>query len=605
MQTGTYNSKSDLKLQEMKVITHTIPSSVQNASSTRRPCYVQASDRAPPWSCAKQLSGQLEPPTPTTFPIGIAPTPRGTPQKRTATYPQDSQLHSLSGNQTSTRDMHDVAAALPRAQTGKPVIKPLTSPSSQHQPHQSAIVSSSAAAQDLYQGDAELASACQQLAQAANIAAASSKQQLTGQKTTGAAHLLQNWTDGLRRDEDLPSACQQLAESVAAHAEQRASLQQAFEAMSADQPLLLTNAAVTAANAEPRTSQDVQGSSAEFCADLLQAAESCQQEGNLYQGSKSPRELAIACEQLTEVVSAHASQQRKLQQLLQEQQQLATSSSREPSIAGAAKRAPTQPSRHTLPTWAERPVSHKDSRSIKPCAKKKQRSRGADTAAWPPGPPQQARSCLLQATPAQEAAKSPDTQAEQLQDAALFCLPKVTHTQLGEQASADHRQLAHEAASQAQSAAAVKHAGDTQHVTVAEVSNNSAAGSPPLLQSSRCGFDLEIRQTTADCSNSCGAHLEYAALASSNGAVASGPTNIGPGVSMTESAEAAEPSFGAVHAMLSALQLPIMNLAEGRERTSSSCVVSLPHTCGLGHESAMLDTSPENEHNGKAPGTHL
>ena len=558
---------------------------------------VQESDRAPPWSCAKQLSAQLEPPTPHAFPAGIVPTPRGTPQKHAAAYHQGHQLHSVSGNQISASHKRNVTAALPSTQTAELVVKPFASSSSQHQPHQSAVVSSQAAAQEHLQGDDELSLACQQLAQAARRAASSSEQQLTWQEASDAPHYLKNGTEELlQANTDLPSACQQLAETVGAHAEQRASLQQAFEALSADQPLFLTQAAVVAANTEPRTSQNEQGSSAELCAALLQAAESCHQEGKHDQGSNSPRELASACEQLTEVVSAHASQRQELQQL-------ATSSSKAPPLLVAAKHASTLSNRPRLQTQAARPVSQKDSKSSKSGANMEQRCSGADTAAWPPGPPQHSRGCSLQASSAQEAAESLHTQAEQSQDVELSCLTEAVHAPLAEQASCDYRQMAGGSASPAQPAAAAKQAAHQQHVTMAKVSNGNAAGSPRLLLPSESARHGETTQTVADCSNSSPARPDDSALASSNGAFASGPTSFGPRAGLTEAAKEVELSLGAVHAMLSALQLPAMDPAEPRD--SSSCMVSLAHTCGLLHEPAMLDDCPVDEQNSNAPGTSL
>lgn len=528
---------------------------------------VQDADSAAPWSCAKQLGIHMEAPTPQAYPAGIAPTPKSDSQQPAAMHPQGSWLFPPSDSKapavaaTSFRHCAETTSAVPF--------------SSQSQKHHRAAQSSSDAATPP-QAEAETLSTCKQLEEhAAMLAPHCSRSQLVWQAQARAQPLMQSSIDRLpQSDVELFSACQQLADATADHAQHRATLQQALTELSRQNSPTLDSAesSVAAARIKANQLEQSSGSSA-----LLQAFEaSCTedvQDAEYTDDDRGhePKELSLACKQLAEAVSAHASQRQQLQQLLQHQ--LAAPRSKDLHSAVTLHQTVTQPGRQHA---AAKIACDKAVACNKPGPRVKQRCSAVNTAAWPPRPPhQQVKGPLLQASLAGRAAKGLTSKAQQFQSSA--CTDAYQSANLG--------QLSDKAAVQAKLTAAQE---------AADVEGGTYMGSPATLLHDTLVHEQDMTRlqihgltTVAVSDNAVGTagvameDLEGNVAATSDlGVAASGDC-------LEAAADQVEPSFGSVHAMLSALQLPRMEAAILWEDTA------MAHTCGLLQEGTMsLEDSP-------------
>ena len=504
-------------------------------------------------------------PTPQAYPAGIAPTPRTVSKQPAAVHPQGSSLFPLPDSKPCVSAANAISHCA-EVTAGVPF-------SSQSQKHQRAAQSSSAAATP-HEADANMLSACKQLEEsAAMLAPHNTRQQLVWQAQAGAKAFLQGSVSKLpQSDVELTSACQQLVEAAAGHAQHRASLQQAFTGLSSQHSPSWDSAASSVAAARPKINQLKQNSCSNACAALLQAAEaSCTQDVHSAEaeyadphGGDEPQDVTLACEQLTEAVSAHASQQQQLQQLLQ--QQLAAAPSKGLSPAGTAHQVATQPGRqHQAAKLAfERAVG-----CSKLSTRAKPRCSAMYTAAWPPGPPdQQLKGHFMQASMAGRAAKGLTSRAGQLQSS--ICTHAYQSANLG--------QLSGKALFQAKLASAHE---------AADVTEVDHPASPPLSLHDTLVHEQAIRPQILDLTsiaisdNAGGTAADVVKDLEGNAAATSDLEIAASGAYLEAATDENEPSFGAVHAMLSALQLPRVEAADSWEDNT------LAHTCNLLQESAL------------------
>ena len=529
-----------------------------------------------PWSCAKQLSVQLGTPTPQAYPAGIAPTPRTASKQPAAMHPAGSWLFPPPNSKPLT--VAATSFSTSTEVTGQALY------SSQFQKHQRAAQSSSAAHATPHEADADILSACKQLEEsAAMLAPHNPRQRLAWQAQAGAKALLQGSLSKLpQSDVELTSACQQLAEAAAGHAQHSASLQQTFTELSRQHSPSRDSAESSVAAARPKITQLKQSSCSSACAALLQAAEaSCTEDvqgveaehAHHFDGS-DPQDLTLACGQLTEAVSAHACQQQQLQQLLQ--QQLAAAPSKGLSPAVAAHQVAVQPSR---PHEAAKLAFDRAVGCSKLGARAKQRCSAVYTAAWPPGPPdQQLKGLFMQASVAGRAAKGLSSRAGHFHSSVCTDV----YPQMCRSANLGH--YSDKAPVEAKLA--------SMH-EVADVAEVQQLGSPPLLLLDTLVHEQDIIRpqlhglTTVAVSDKAVEtdvmkHLQGNAPATSDLEIAAS------GAYLEAVVDEAEPSFGAVHAMLSALQLPKMEAAMPWEDNA------LAHKCNLLQEGAIsLENSPE------------
>ncbi|DBA72932.1 TPA: hypothetical protein ACH3X2_009886 [Trebouxia sp. C0005] len=218
---------------------------------------------------------------------------------------------------------------------------------------------------------------------------------------------------------ELTFACQQLAEAAANHAKQKAALEQALFAHTAD-PLSAQigppDAALSAPHSDKAQSTDCSaisadsvnadmpthyqpdaapetaapnataaGATASTCtapgAAVLDAAAVHQDQ------SSSPDALSASCRELAQVASAHAAQRAELENLMQRQHEASASAAAPPrtiasSFAGSACPQPLSGSRLV--------AAHKSRAHIKLNVRPKRPRSAVDTTAWPPGPQQAA-----------------------------------------------------------------------------------------------------------------------------------------------------------------------------------------------------------------------
>ncbi|DBA85972.1 TPA: hypothetical protein ACH3X1_005510 [Trebouxia sp. C0004] len=219
---------------------------------------------------------------------------------------------------------------------------------------------------------------------------------------------------------ELTFACQQLAEAAAKHAKQKAMLEQALFAQTADPPSAQTgcpDAVLSAADSyRPQpTNYSV------ICADSISAnmpahyppaaapqtaapdataagatVSACNAPGAaalnaaaVHQDQSSPPDcLSASCRELAQAASAHAAQRAELENLMHHQLEASTSTAAPPqsvasSVAGSAW---PQPLRGPGLQAAHKSKAHSNLN-----AKPKLPRSAVDTAAWPPGPQQAAR----------------------------------------------------------------------------------------------------------------------------------------------------------------------------------------------------------------------
>lgn len=451
--------------------------------------------------------------------------------------------------------------------------------SSQSLHYQRASRSSLPAEEACHSADAGTVSACKQLEEAAARLAPHNPIQQPAWQAQAAAKPKPPLQDSIDRlphsNAQLTSACQQLAEATIGHAEHRASLQQALIELSSQHSLSRDGTESAVAAAGPVVNQLELTTASSACAALLEAAEaSCLEDMHNAQAEHAdersgngPEDLTFACEQLTEAVSAHASQQHQLRQLLQQQYAAAPSNSQASAMTACPQEVGQPRRQHQAAKLAfSKPVG-----GSKPRGRVKQQCSAVYTAAWPPGPPEQkVEGRLIQASAAGRGAKALTSGAAQLQNQI-----------------ANLGQLSGRAPVQAKL---------TSEPQAADVAEAEQTGSTPLslhgtwihqqVQTRLVPEQEEIRLggftddvgpddamgTAAEAMN----NLEGTAPASSDPASAASRA-------CAEAAEdEAEPSFGAVHAMLSALQLPRMEAVIPWEEDV------LAHTCDLMQDTALF-----------------
>ena len=491
------------------------------------------------------------------YPAGIAPTPRTAPKQCAATHPQGSRLFPPPGSK------HSVAAATPFQRADEVIASSSRQPQNHQPPPHSSLT-----AESFLCTDAETVSACKQLDEAAaRLALHSPDQQPAWQAQADTKPPLQSSvTDPPEIDAELTSACQQLAEAAAGHAHHRASLQQALTQLSSQQAPSWGAAADAVAAAGLEADQHEQNSCSTACAALLQAAEaSCAEDVDGTQaeyaddpGSNNTEDLALACAQLTEQLSAHASQQDQLQQLLQ-QQQLAATPSKALFPAVTAQQVQIQAARqHQAAKLAF-------DKAGKAGARVRQHCSAIDTAAWPPGPPNQPhKGHLMQAAAAGRSAKGLNSKARQFQNAIFTDACR----------SANQGPLSERASVQANLTTAYQ---------TADVAGVDYAGSPAPLPHSALVHELEaimpqvhgLTTIVPVPDHAEGTVRDAMKDLESNASAPNALHSADPGSYLVAAAHKVEPSFGAVHAMLSALQLPSMVAASAWEEDT------LAHTCLL------------------------
>ena len=508
----------------------------------------------------------MEAPTPQAYPSSITPTPRSDSQQPAAMHPQGSWLFRPSDSKAPT------AAATSFKRSAEASAKvPF---SSQSQKHHGAAQSSPATATPPY-SDAETLSACKQLeVNAAMLAPYRPRQQAVWRAQARAQPPLQGSIDSLpQSDVELISACQQLADATAGHAQHRATLQQALTELSSQHSPSLDSANGSVAAARLKANQLLQNSSSSACAALLQAAEaSCTEdvqdaEHTDNDQADGPEDLSLACEQLTEAVSAHALQQQQLQHLLQ--QQLAAPPSKGLHSAVASHQTATQPGRQHE---AAKVAFDEAVGCSKPGLRLKQGCSAKYTAAWPPGPPnQRLKGHLMQTSLAGRAAKGLTSRAGQLQRS--VCADAYQSANLG--------QLTDKAPVQAKLTAAQE---------AADMAGGDHTGSSPLsllVHEQDMGRPQSHGLTTAVVFDNA---VGTAAMKDPEGNAPPATSDLGTAASeacLEAVADKAEPSFGTVHAMLSAMQLPSMEAAILLEDNA------VAHTCSLLQEGAIsLGDSP-------------
>ena len=532
---------------------------------------VQNVNSVVPWSCAKQLIVQMETPTPQAYPAGIAPTPRTVSKQPAAMHPQGSRLFPPPDSKPP------VLAATSLSHCAKATARvPF---SNQSQMHHQASQSSSAAATPIH-ADAETLSACKQLDRAAaRLVPLNARQQLAWQAQATAKASLQGSASELPEpDIELTSACQQLAEAAAGHAQHSATLQQALTELSSQHSASMDTADSPVAAARLKANQLEQSSCSSACGALLQAAEaSCTedvQDAEYTDSHKSedPEDLALACEQLTEAVSAHASQHQQLKQLLQ--RQLAAPPSKGLHSAVTDQQIVTQPGRQHE---AAKVAFDKAVGCSKPGPRVKQRCSAVYTAAWPPGrPDQQLKGPLMQASVAGRAAKGLTSRAGQLESS--ICTDAYQRANLG--------QLFNRALVQAKL--------PSEH-EAADVVGVDRTGSPFLSSHDTLVYQQDVIRpqihglTTVVSDNAVGTAADAVKVLEGNAPASNDCESAAFGACLKAATEEVEPSFGAVHAMLSALQLPGVEAASPWEEST------LAHTCNLLHENALgaSEDSPE------------
>lgn len=526
---------------------------------------VQVADSPAPWSCAKHLSVQMGTPTPQAYPAGMVPTPRTAPKKPAAMHPQGSRLLP------PPNCKHPSGAASPLTHSAEAAAR---GPSSSQSLHDQCASRSAFPAEQACHADAETVSACKQLDKAAARLAPHSQPAWQAQAAAKPKPPLQDSIDRLpQSNAQLTSACQQLAEAALGHAEQRASLQQALIELSSQHSLSRDGTESAVAAAGPAVNQLEQNTGSSACAALLQAAEaSCREDMHNVQAERAdersgngPEDLTSACEQLTEAVSAHASQHQQLQQLLQ-QQLAAAPSDGQASAVTACTQLVGQPGRQHQ---AAKLAINKPIGCSKPRGRVKQQCSAEYTAAWPPGPPEQKlEGRLMQASAAGRAAKGSTSRAAQLlnQTASLGQLSGRAPLQ----ATLTSTHLAPDVAE-------VGQAGSTP------VSSHGT-WTHPQVQTGLVHEQEEIRLsgfTNVGLDSAVGTAAEAMNDMKGTAPASSDLASAASGACLEVAEHEAEPSFGAVHAMLSALQLPRMEAVIPWEEHV------LAHTCDLMRETAL------------------
>ena len=343
------------------------------------------------WSCAKQLKPQLGTPTPHTFPPGIVPTIRGQSRHDATTpHPQSSRLafHGVK-HQQLVHDKCTTVAALHEDRLGQAADSVLPG-----LPARSWVTDAAA----------ELTTAVQL-------------------EESAAEQVLFPIPDPAQEEDteaELTFACQQLAEAAANHAKQKAMLEQALLAQTADPP----SAQIRPPYAKPSAADSYKPQPTDcsaVCPDSVDANTPThyQPAATLETGApdavaaevtasactapnaaaldaaavhqdhgSSPDCLSASCRELAQVVLAHAAQRAELEIVMHRQRDASTSAAAPPqplasSVAGSAW---PQPFRGPGLPAAHRSRAH-NKLNVKP---KRPRS-AVDTAAWPPGPQQAAR----------------------------------------------------------------------------------------------------------------------------------------------------------------------------------------------------------------------
>lgn len=353
-------------------------------------CCMQTSRDSLLWSCAKQLKPQLGTPTPHAFPPGIVPRTRGQSRHDAPTpHPQSSRLAFPGATyQQLVHVERNTAAAL----------------------HEDRLCQ---AADNVLP----------QLPARSRVTDAAAVLTTTVQLDESAAEQVPFPIPDQAQEEDaeaeLTFACQQLAGAAAKHAKQKAMLEQALFAQTADPP----SAQIGPLDAAPSAADSYRPQPTDcsaICADSVNAnmpthyqpaaasqtaapdataagttASACTAPGAaaldaaaVHQDqSSSPDRLSASCRELAQVASAHAAQRAELEDLMHRQLEASTSAAAPPrpvatSVAGSACPQPLRGSGLA--------AAHKSRAHSKLNVKPKRPRSAVDTAAWPPGPQQAA-----------------------------------------------------------------------------------------------------------------------------------------------------------------------------------------------------------------------
>lgn len=526
------------------------------------------------WSCAKQLKPQLGTPTPHAYPPGIAPTTRGQSRHDATTpHPQSAQL------------------AFPGANY-------------QHLVHDERSTMAALAEDGLCQATDNV------LPQVADAAAVLTK---TLQLDESAAEqALFSTADQAQQEEaeaELTFACQQLAEAAANHAQQKAMLEQALLAQTADPRSAQIAPPYATPSAADSYRQQLTDCSV-ICADSVNAdtpmhyqpvatpetaapdataagatASACTAPGAATLGaaavhqdqSSSPDCLSASCRELAQVASAHAAQRAELENLMHRQLEASTSAAApcQPTASSIAGSAGPQPLRAPGLLAAHKGRAH-SKLNVKP---KRPRS-AVDTAAWPPGPQQAAG--VHHAHPVKAVKREPQSSMRLLARESSTACGKTVSSHLIQPAEAmlltleadslepDHAALPPDACltrlpELVADACCICHQcrGSAQRLPSAAITAAQAPDQEQARHSAVADRDM-YAERLADGLNQ---QPVSSAAPSTSGAETPELCLLDSRAPITEQTAVSvlEPSFDTVHAMLSALHLPSLSLPQSQD----------------------------------------
>ncbi len=499
------------------------------------------------WSCAKQLKPQLGTPTPHAFPPGIAPTTRGQSRHDAPTpHPQSSRLAFPGANyQQLLHDERTTAAALHEdrlCQAADNVLPQL--------PARSRVPDAAAVLDTTVQPD-------ESAAEQALFSIADQAQEEDAEA-------------------ELTFACQQLAEAAANHAKQKAMLEQALLAQTADPPsahIEPPDAALSAADSyrqQPTDSSAMWADSADAntpthyqpAAALATGAPDATAAGAIASACIAPGAAALdgaavhqdhsssqdclsaSCRELAQVALAHAAQRTELENLMHRQLE-ASASIAAPSRAAASNvvgSAWPQPLR-----GPGLPAAQKSRAHSKLNAKPKRPRSAVDTAAWLPGPRQAAR--VHHAHPVKAVKCEPQS--------SMRLLSRETTTARGKTVSSHLTQPA-EAVLLTLEANSLETELRLSEDTAAQACNQEQARCSAVadrnMYAEHLADGLSQQQISSAAPSTSGAEIPELCLLDSQ-------------ASITEQTAVSllEPSFDTVHAMLSALHLPGLGLPQSQD----------------------------------------
>ena len=481
------------------------------------------------WSCAKQLKPQLGTPTPHAFPSDIVPTIRGQPWRDVA-HPQTSRLVTAGASQQQQQQQQ-------RQQHGcdDGLATDLFSSDKLYQTHGDTVSPAAASCSD---ADASADVTCPM--QPISIAAEQASVTAANQQ---------------EEEAELTLACQQLAEAAAKHAKQRAVLDQALLAPK-DQPSTHLQAADAALLAPANCNRHETDCSA-ACGEPVEAASVSNRHltatldaaamDQVQEGGASC--LSAACRELAHVASAHAAQRAQLDSLLQCQLAASTITPAHANLTASKTRDCAMHQHQHMRSTRRLTTAAKGKALGKVGGKHKQSCSAADTAAWPPGPEQHIgvgqdhpsnRDSSRRHGDGVKVADSVETHA----DSPMFMTPLAEASRVADLLASDAHScgltspLADTASAEQWPPAAAMPGGLSAHQGCLHL-----ADADSILQS-HCQMPISSAGMTA-------AGTGAPDLCVPDNRVCSAGHTSGSG---------AEPSFGTVHGMLAALQLPNLSL---------------------------------------------